>query len=160
MRRMLVASFLGVVLSASSLYAADQEGTAAMVPVLSLAAANTPLIPASLNVMPRMPVRARRPMVLPALYVGSAALQAYDAFSTLSVLKAGGTEANPLMKHVTKSPVAFVALKAGMTTMSVMAAERMWKNHNRMGAILTMAGSNALMAVVAANNARVLGRVR
>ena len=34
----------------------------------------------------------RRPLLLPALYAGSAILQGYDAYSTMSALKAGGIE--------------------------------------------------------------------
>ena len=64
------------------------------------------------------------------------------------------------MKGITKSPLAFIGLKAGVTTMSIMAAERMWKTDNRMGAVLTMIASNSLMAIVAAHNASVLQRVR
>jgi hypothetical protein len=99
-------------------------------------------------------------MVLPALYGMSAALQGFDAYSTLSVLKHGGMEANPVMKGITKSPIAFIGLKAGVTAMSIVAAERMWKNNNRVGAIVTMVVTNGLMSAVAANNAKVLSRVR
>ncbi len=75
------------------------------------------------------------------------------------MLKHGGVEANPVLKGLTKSPVAFIGLKAGVTVLSIAAAERMWKNHNRLGAVVTMAVSNSLMAMVAANNSRVLGQV-
>jgi hypothetical protein len=51
-------------------------------------------------------------------------------------------------------------LKAGMTVMSIMAAERMWKDDNRVGAVLTMVASNGLMAMVAMHNASVLSKVR
>ena len=64
------------------------------------------------------------------------------------------------MKGITKSPAAFIGLKAGVTMVSIMAAERMWKNHNRVGAIATMIVSNGLMTAVAANNARVLSQLR
>jgi hypothetical protein len=40
----------------------------------------------------------KRPSMLPGLYATSAALQGYDAFSTLNALKNGGQEANPFMK--------------------------------------------------------------
>ncbi len=48
----------------------------------------------------------------------------------------------------------------GITTVSIVAAERLWKNNNRLGAVLLMAASNGLMAYVAAHNASVLARVR
>lgn len=53
-----------------------------------------------------------------------------------------------------------VALKATVAATSVMAAEKMWKNGNRLGAIGVMVASNVAMGFVAANNARVLARVR
>jgi hypothetical protein len=102
----------------------------------------------------------RRPAVLPALYAGSAILQGYDAYSTMSALKAGGREANPLMKTVVSNPLLFIGVKAAITTTSIMAAERMWRNHNRMGAVVVMAISNGVMAAVAAHNSSVLKGLR
>src|SRR5690242_16973656 len=54
------------------------------------------------TVAPGMPASAAawtptsRPLVLPALYAGSAALQAFDAYSTMKALRLGASEANPL----------------------------------------------------------------
>jgi Domain of unknown function (DUF5658) len=162
MRRLLVASLMGVLMTASTTFAAGQDrslsaGSAVSVAVaapapLTEAAANLPVVPRSLE--------PHRPMVLPALYGASAFLQGYDAYSTLKVLQHGGVEANPLMKSVTKNPAALIGLKAGVTALSIVAAERMWKSHNRVGAVVTMVVSNSLMAMVAANNARVLKQVQ
>ena len=99
---------------------------------------------------------ARRPSILTALYGGSAALQAFDAFSTLKALKGGAVEANPLMKGVVGNPGVFIGIKAGVTAASIMAAEQMWRNHHRVAAIVTMAATNGFMAAVAAHNASVL----
>lgn len=161
MRRILVGSLAGLLLMTSSAFAADDNTTTAVTPAIAAAAATLarPDLAASLAFAPR-PSTPRRPLVLPTLYAGSAFLQGYDAYSTLSALKNGGTEANPLMKGITKSPVAFIGLKAGVTMMSIMAAERMWKDDNRLGAVLTMVASNGFMAMVAAHNAGVLQRVR
>jgi hypothetical protein len=93
------------------------------------------------------------------LYTTTALLQGYDAYSTLAVLKHGGVEANPVMKGLTKSPAAFIGLKAGMATLSIVSAERMWRRGNRVGAVATMVASNVFMGYVAAHNARVLDRV-
>jgi hypothetical protein len=97
-----------------------------------------------------------RPSILLALYGGSAALQAFDAFSTLKALKGGAVEANPLMKGVVGNTGAFIAIKATVTGASIMAAERMWRNNHRVAAIVMMAASNGIMAAVAAHNASVL----
>ena len=161
MRRFLVTSMLGLLLGTSPAFAAEADTVVAPVaPVLSLSAAS--LAEARLPVVttPRRVQGAARPSLLPALYVGSAVLQGYDAYSTLTALKGGATEANPMMKAVTKSPAAFVAVKAGVTAASILAAEHLWKNHNRVGAIVTMIASNSFMAYVAAHNARVIGRLQ
>ena len=160
MRRTLVGSLVGLLLMTSSAFAADDNTTTAVTPAIAAAATSLvrPDLAANITIAPR--IAPRRPLVLPSLYAGSAFLQGYDAYSTLTALKNGGTEANPLMKGITKSPVAFIGLKAGVTMMSIMAAERMWKDNNRLGAVLTMVASNGFMAAVAAHNAAVLQRVR
>ena len=162
MRRILMASLVGVLLTATSARAQDENSSAALAPAVTAAAtslAQRTDLTANINFAPRIQTT-RRPLVLPSLYAGSALLQGYDAYSTLTVLKHGGREANPLMKGVTNHPAAFIGLKAGVTVLSIMAAERMWKDHNRMGAILTMVVSNSMMAMVAAHNASVMARVK
>jgi hypothetical protein len=161
MRRTLVGSLVGLLLLSSSVFAADDDTTTTVTPAIAAAATTLarPDLTANLNVAPRIAVR-RRPLALPSLYAGSVFLQSYDAYSTLSALRNGGTEANPLMKGITKSPMAFIGLKAGVTVMSIMAAERMWKDNNRVRAVLTMVATNGFMAAVAAHNTAVLHRVQ
>jgi hypothetical protein len=161
MRRTLVGSLVGLLLMSSSAFAADDNTTTTVTPAMAAAATTLarPDLTANLNVAPRI-AAPHRPLALPTLYAGSVFLQSYDAYSTLSALRNGGTEANPLMKGITKSPVAFIGLKAGVTMMSIMAAERMWKGNNRVGAVLTMVATNGFMAAVAAHNTAVLHRVQ
>ena len=102
----------------------------------------------------------RRPAALSSMYAGLAALQGYDVYSTMVALKRGATEANPLMAGVTRNPGAFIALKAGMTTVSIVAAERLWRQHHRAQAVAVMAISNGFMALVAAHNASVVATAR
>jgi hypothetical protein len=161
MRRILMTSLLGLLLTTTTAFAADEVAA----PLASAATAAAARIDradmgSAIDFSSTRPVTARRPGLLPALYVGTAALQAFDAYSTLTVLNRGGAEQNPLMQHVVKSPVAFVALKAGIAAASIMAAEKMWKSNNRVGAIVTMVASNGLMAYVAAHNARALHATR
>ncbi len=158
MRRLLVASALGVLMSSTASFAGDQSAVYSAEPSGAMA-----LPQIDVSAAPTMATRSfeqKRPLALPALYGATAFLQGYDAYSTLTVIRHGGTEANPLMRNVTKSPAAFIGLKAGVAIASIMAAERMWKSRNRVGAIATMVVANGLMATVAANNARVLSRVR
>ena len=161
MRRFLAASMFGVMLTATPAFAADDNGQviAPAVTAAATALAQNATLASSIDFSPRLRTD-RRPMVLPALYATTVGLQAYDAYSTLTVLKNGGVEANPVMKGITKNPTAFVALKAGVAAMSIMAAEKMWKDHNKVGAIVTMLASNGFMAYVAAHNTRVLNQIR
>ena len=162
MRRFAVAAVMGLMMSASSLFAADQETTTALTPAVAATAttlAQRPDLASTINLATQFK-RPRRPMPLPGLYAGSAFLQGYDAYSTLSALKSGATEANPLMRGITKNPAAFVALKAGVTAASIVGAERLWKDNHRTAAVLMMIASNGMMAAVAAHNSAVLQRVR
>lgn len=101
-----------------------------------------------------------RPWPLPALYSSSVFFESYDAFLTLSALKKGGKEANPILKPFSDYPVAFVAAKAGLTAVSFMGAERLWKRNHRASAVTLMVLSNAMMVVVTAHNNAVLQRLK
>lgn len=100
-----------------------------------------------------------RPVALPALYAGYAALQVYDIYSTRQALARGAREANPFMQGVAGNQSSFWALKAGLTVGTIVAAERLWKT-NKPAAIAVMVVSNSVAAVVAARNGRVLRQLR
>ena len=97
-----------------------------------------------------------RPSVLPALYVSLAALQGYDAYSTLKAVKQGAVEVNPMMRGVAGNPAAFIVVRGAATFASIYAAERLWRNDHRVTAIVLMAATTGTMAVIAAHNASVL----
>jgi hypothetical protein len=148
MRRVLAASLMALLVTTGSAFAADDVAAPTLAPAAAAAAATLAQktdLATAVTFAPRYS-EPRRPLVLPALYVGSALLQGFDAYSTLTVLKHGGREANPVMKGITQYPAAFIGVKAVVTATSIMAAERMWKRHNRVGAIVTMAVSNRLKA--------------
>jgi hypothetical protein len=163
MRRLLIAAILGVVVSTPT-FAADanevQPLARAVAPASIAAAATATAVSPDRDFVSRAPLEYGRPSTLPALYATSAALQGYDAYSTLRALKNGGREANPLMKGVVNNPAALVAMKAGVTTASIMAAERLWKGQHRVGAIGVMVASNLMMGIVAAHNSRVLSSLK
>lgn len=164
MRRLLFATILGAAL-ATPAYAADaadaQVPALTVTPAMVASAATTSVAPAaSPEFSTGSTFRHGRPTMLPALYAASAALQGYDAYSTLTALKNGGVEANPLMKNVVKNPAAFVALKASVTVTSIMAAEKMWKSGNRVAAVGVMVASNVMMGMVAAHNSKVLSTLK
>jgi hypothetical protein len=163
MRRVLVALLLGATL-ATPAFAADADAVvppAALTVTPEAIAAAASATGSAIDLAPRkVRFEYERPSLLPALYATSAALQGYDAFSTLRAVNHGAREANPLVGGVVKSPVAFVAMKAGVAAASIMAAERLWKTNHRMGAIGLMIASNAMMGVVAAHNSRVLANLK
>jgi hypothetical protein len=103
---------------------------------------------------------ASRPAALPVLYASLALLNAYDVYSTRQGLSRGAVENNALMKQVAGNPTAFIAVKALTTAVPMVLAERMWKNGNRKGAIMTMIVANGVAAAIGANNMQVLQQVR
>ena len=160
MRRLLVATLLGATLCtpAFGADANDPQPAALVIAPAAIAAATSPA--ANVVLATRSNWKYGRPSILPALYATSAALQGYDAYSTLSALKNGGREANPLMQGIVKSPAALVAMKASVTMASIMASESLWKNNHRVGAIGLMVASNLMMGAVAKHNAQVLSTLK
>jgi hypothetical protein len=100
--------------------------------------------------------QATRPSALPAMYVSLAGLQAYDGYSTLRGVRAGATEANPLVGGLAGQPAAFWTVKALSTVTTIYFAEQLWRQHKRGQAIVTMVAANAVMGAVAAHNNAVL----
>jgi hypothetical protein len=136
-------------------FAADgvERAEAASALTLSAPAVTAPRVQRPLS-FTLMPAPAKRPAALPALYAGLVAAQAFDAYSTQRGLASGAREANPLMQGG-----GLWTMKAVGTIVPIVIAERMWKT-NKVGAIVTMAIANGVMAAVAANNARVLRQQR
>jgi Domain of unknown function (DUF5658) len=104
--------------------------------------------------------RPRRPWPLPALYGSAIFLHGCDTYLTLTALNAGASEVNPVLKPFTNRPVAFIAMKAGLTAASIAAAEQMWRHDHRARAIVLMILTNAMMVGTAAHNAAVLQTIR
>jgi hypothetical protein len=137
-------------------YAADRNADDAAAVSGSVAGAVAPLAADVDWSLPAVHVGDSSRGVLPALYVSLAGLQAYDGYSTIRGLRQGAVETNGIVKGVAGNPAAMWAMKAGVTTASVVIAERLWKQNRRTAAIVTMVATNGLMAVVAARNAAVL----
>jgi hypothetical protein len=156
MCRLFVAILLEAVLSVP-VFAQDinnPEATGlALPPAASGAAAVDAAEPAPSHVIRRL--KHKRPSSLPMLYAGATALQSYDTALTLGLIEGGyAHETNPMMKTVVQNPVVFVALKTGVTVTAILAAEHLWKNHNRTGAVALMIATNVIMGVVAVHNTR------
>src|SRR5262245_7456467 len=156
-RNVLAAALLLSTLAvAAPVRAAENEETT---PVTDAALAAV-AAPARAQVFSRIYRAPQRTPLLSGLYVSLGALQAYDAYSTVTALKQGAVEANPMMKGVAHNALVFTAVKAGVTGATILAAEQLWKNHKKTQAILLMVASNGLMAYVAHNNAGVLRSLR
>lgn len=161
MRRIFIAALLGATL-ATPAFAADANDPQTAPPAISqasiTAAANT--LAASPNQPTALFVRRGRPVLLPLMYMTAVGLQGYDVYSTMTALKREAVELNPMMKNVVENPKAFIAMKAGVAGISIIAAEKMWRDHHRVAAVLTMVASNAVMGAVAHHNSKVLGAIR
>ena len=147
-----------VVLSAVPTFAADTTLTGDETTTVVAEA----VTPAPAIVAPPIPgwKPVARPSILPAVYAGSAVLQAYDAYSTLKALNLGAAEANPIAQGVVGNPALFIGVKAAVAAASILAVEKMWKNHHKVAAIATMVATNSIMAMVAANNAKVISSLQ
>jgi hypothetical protein len=171
MRRIAFAAILMSVFATQAARAndADPADKAAKDPIVSESTSASATVPAAdpapeaqmapalrLTVAPRK----SRPMALPALYGGLIALQGYDVYSTEKALGAGAVEANPHLKALVNNRPLFIGVKAVMTAGPIFAAERMWHDHHRVGAIALMAAANGIMAAVAAHNTQVIAHQR
>ena len=158
----LFAAIVGVAMTASSVFAEERVTAAPAAGAFS--SASTSLVlrteePAKSS-EGRWLRRKRRPWPLPILYGSSAFLQSYDAYLTLSALEAGASEANPIMEPITRNPIAFVAVKAGLTAASIVSAEQLWRQRRRKSAVAVMVLSNAMMVAIAAHNTAVVQRLK
>jgi hypothetical protein len=99
---------------------------------------------------------ATRGRLLPVLYVSLAGLQAFDAYSTSRGLARGATEANPTMRPFVGNAAATLAIKGGATAVTIVLAERLWRNNRRGRAVAVVILANSVLASVAAHNAALL----
>lgn len=162
-RRTAAVVFVMVTFAATSALAAEPRDsrTPATVDAAAAAQIDTPTAAdANLSFSPKLePSPSSRPALLPALYVSFAALQAYDAHSTITGLRNGAREANPIARSIVGSPATFWTVKAATAGASIFMAEKMWKK-SKTAAIVTMAVANGVSALVAARNASVLKQIR
>jgi hypothetical protein len=101
----------------------------------------------------------KRGSLLPSLYVSLAAVQAADIYSTRQAIKAGASEANPMMKSFAGSSGSMLAIKAATTAGTIFFAERLAKK-NKAAAIGLMIATNGTLAAVAAHNMRNARKLR
>jgi hypothetical protein len=101
--------------------------------------------------VPRTVQVERKSNYLVPLYASTALVQVLDIHSTLQLVRVGGGEGNPMLQGLVQHEGAFIAAKAAVAAGSIYAASRIAK-HNKVGAIITLVGIDAVYAVVAAHN--------
>ena len=103
---------------------------------------------------PRLPwTRKGRPGALTGMYLTYGTLQALDVYSTQRALRNGAVELNPVMRPLTSSTAAMLAVKGLSTAVSIYCAEKAWKR-NRKAAVVLMAAINGATAYVVSHNLR------
>src|SRR5437870_9076291 len=121
MSRTWLAVTLAFACAASPVFAADVDSATGADAVV---AAEAPVIVDTVSPLTRAAFRTEQHRgALPVMYVGVAALQAYDACSTLSGIKSGAIEGNPAMRAIVSHPAVFIAVKGGLTAASISTAE-------------------------------------
>ena len=101
-----------------------------------------------------------RPIALPALYAMQVGLQVMDVKSTFTGISLGAHEANPIMQPMATNPAVMTAVKVGLAAGTIFASERMWRQGNKTGAIVSMIAANAVTAFVVAHNYRVVNQLQ
>ena len=102
---------------------------------------------------------ARRPLPLIPLYLSFAALQMFDAHSTVLAVNRGARELNPLIRSIDADPVALTAFKLGTTAATIVVAEKLWRGHNRTAAVMSMIAVNTAYAFIVTHNYRTANRL-
>jgi hypothetical protein len=97
--------------------------------------------------------------MLNTLSIATAALQGLDAYTTMSALKMGAVEANPMMRGVAGKPAVLIAVKSSMTAATIMAARSLWPR-SKVAAVAMLAISNGVLTSVVAHNMSVMKQLR
>ena len=93
------------------------------------------------------------------LFSSFAVLQALDGVSTIKALKTPGAyETNPVMGGLVNKPVAFFAVKAGITAGVIYGMRGFSKEHPKAAAIVMIALNSGYACVVGSNFSKVAGR--
>jgi Domain of unknown function (DUF5658) len=152
-------------LTLSGLPASAADGAGAQADAVQPAALVIPAFDAGVDwsqpprAIGRPAATAKRPAALSTLYLSLAAAEIFDAYTTEKGLSMGALEGNGAMAGFASHRAALWTMKVVGAVVPMIIAERMWKT-NRAGAIVTMVLTTSVMAIVAANNARVLARIR
>ena len=104
--------------------------------------------------------RTGRPGALVPLYVSLATLNFLDAHSTFQAVDAGAIEANPVVGSFVDNRAAVLALKAGVTTGTILLSELMWKQGRRKTSVAMLTALTLANAFIVQHNYRVASSLR
>jgi len=96
---------------------------------------------------------------LGSLYISTGVLQGLDVHSTLSSIRRGADEANPMMKGLVDHPAMFVATKAALTSATIIAVRSIVKR-NKLAAIATLVAIDSLYVITVRHNYEVARGMR
>lgn len=163
-RRLPTAAILGALFvapwSVNAAHAQDQPGGPEPDPALPIVMSLASIHAAERNqppqrlVPPAPPRTSGSTRALNSLYVSTAVMQGLDVHSTFAVLSNGGGEGNPVMSGLVTNKAAFIGIKAGIATGTILAARQIAKR-NKVAAIATLVAINSAYAFVVQHNYRV-----
>jgi hypothetical protein len=100
-----------------------------------------------------------RGALLPALYAAQVTLQVMDVHSSFKAFDQGAVEGNPMMRPFVGSKAGMLTVKVGVAAGTMIAAEHLWKNGNRVQAVALMVACNALSGYVVSHNMRLTNQL-
>jgi hypothetical protein len=100
-----------------------------------------------------------RGALLPALYAAQVTLQVMDVHSSFKAFNQGAVEGNPMMRPFVGSKAGMLTVKVGVAAGTMIAAEHLWKNGNRVQAVALMVACNALSGYVVSHNMRLTNQL-
>jgi uncharacterized protein DUF5658 len=101
----------------------------------------------------------KRPRLFVPMYMGLVALEASDGYLTWSAVHQGAVEQNPVVAPFTRNAFALTGFKMAATAVTIVAMERLRRQHPRAATVAVIA-LNGAMGWVVYHNARVVQQIR
>ena len=131
-------------------------------PALLRASASPAVRLTDVDQLPMAPIVSQRPKfggsnLLKSLYASTAVMQGLDVHSTLKAFSTGAVEGNPIMSGVTKNRAAFIATKAAVAAVTILATRKIAKK-NKVAAVITLIAVNSAYAMIVNHNYKLARR--
>jgi len=141
--------FIALVIGVMAVPAAAQESTAAE-PSVSIVIEQP---------QPESSAWTSKPVRI-SLVAAFAALQALDVVTTTKALRQGGYEASPIVRGMASRPALFISVKTVMTLWTLWQTEKMAKNGQATGAVVSLVAADALYGVIVARNFQIVNQLQ